>query len=143
MPKSKLSAFLSLLLVFLSGGVVGALSYRLYAAKTVSAIPRRPDPEEVRRRITADLKNKVHIDDQQAAGLNKLMDETKDAWQQMRHKMDEEGRAIHEQQWQKFRAALRADQQPLFDQWKADRDAEMRRRHEQEHKGGPGGPPRP
>jgi hypothetical protein len=145
MPKSKFSAFLSLLLVFLSGGVVGALSYRLYSARTVysGASPRRPDPEEVRRRIVADLKAKVHIDDQQVVGLNKLMDETRDAWQQMRHKMDQDGRAIHEQQWQNFRNALRPDQQPLFDQWKADRDAEMRKRHEQEHKGGPGGPPRP
>jgi uncharacterized membrane protein len=147
MPKSKFSAFLSLLLVFLSGAVVGALSYRLYMVKTVYTTtvqpPRRADPEEVRRRIVADLKTKVHIDDQQVTALNKLMDETRDAWQQMRHKMDQDGRAIHEQQWQNFRNTLRADQQPLFDQWKSDRDAEMRKRREQQDHKGPGGPPRP
>jgi hypothetical protein len=145
MPKSKFSAFLSLLLVFVSGSVVGALAYRLYMVKTVYTTtiqpPRRPDPEEVRRRIIADLKSKVHIDDQQVTELNKLMDETNEAWQQMRHKMNEQGRAIHDEQWQKFRAALRPDQQPLLDQWRAERDAEMRRR-QQDHKG-PGGPPRP
>lgn len=149
MPKSKFSAFLSLLLVFLSGSVVGALAYRLYMVKTVYTTniqpPRRPDPEEVRRRIISDLKTKVHLDDQQVADLNKLMDETNDAWQQMRRKMNEEGRAIHDSQWQKFRDALRPDQQPLLDQWRADRDAEMRKR-QQDRKGpggGPGGPPRP
>jgi Spy/CpxP family protein refolding chaperone len=146
MPKSKFSAFLSLLLVFLSGAVVGALGHRLYMVKTVYTTspppPRHPDPEEVRRRITADLKAKVHLDDQQVAALNRMMDETNDAWHKMRDQMNTQGRALHEQQWQKFRDTLRADQQPLYDQWRAERDAEIRKRHEQEHKG-PGGPPRP
>ena len=35
MPKYKFSAFLSLLVVFLSGAVVGALAYRLYMVNTV------------------------------------------------------------------------------------------------------------
>ena len=147
MPKSKLSAFLSLLFVFLSGAVVGALAHRLYMVNTAysgsAPPPRRPDPEEARRRIIADLKARVHLDDQQLVALNRIMDETNDAWQRMRHKMNEEGRAVHDQQWQKFRDTLRPDQQPLYDQWRAERDAEMRKRHEQDHKGPGGPPPRP
>src|SRR5215469_404036 len=122
MPKSKFSAFLSLLLVFVSGAVVGALAHRLYMVNSVYTTgnspvggpPHRPDPEEARRRITADLKAKLKLDDQQLTTLNKIMDETNDAWQTMRRKINEEGRTLHDQQWQKFRAALRPDQQPLY-----------------------------
>src|SRR5690348_1224381 len=148
MPKSKLSVFLSLLLVFCSGLIVGALAYRLYMVKTVSgnavaAQPgRRPDPEEVRRRIIADVKAQLHLDDQQVTVLNQIMDETNAEFHKMRDKINAEGRALHDQQWQKFRAALRPDQQPLYDQWRTARDNEIRRRREQEHKG-PGGPPSP
>ena len=149
MPKSKLSAFLSLLLVFISGAVVGCLAYRLYMVKTVYTTntppPRRPSPEEVRKRIVDELKTKVHLDDQQVSAVNRMMDETHDAWDKMRDEVNKKGRELHDQQWQKFRDSLRAEQQPLYDQWRADRDAEIRKRHEQQqqqHKG-PGGPPRP
>ena len=37
MPKSKLSAVLSLLLVFLSGAVLGAVAYRLYSISSVQS----------------------------------------------------------------------------------------------------------
>lgn len=150
MPKYKFSAFLSLLVVFLSGAVVGALALRLYMVNTVytgsgnGAPPaRRPDPEEVRRRIVADLKTKVHLDDQETVALNKLMDETNDAWHKMRDRINAEGHAFHDAQWQKFRAQLRPDQQPLFDQWRAERDAELRRHHEQQPHPGPGDHPHP
>jgi hypothetical protein len=148
MPKYKFSAFFSLLLVFLSGAVVGALGHRLYMVNTVhtsgngnGASPaRRPDPEEVRRRIIADLKSRIHLDDQQVAALNKLMDETSDAWHKMRDRINNEGRAVHDKQWQQFRTLLRPDQQSVYDQWRADRDAEMRKRREQQQRSGP---PRP
>jgi uncharacterized membrane protein len=145
MPKSKLSAFLSLLLVFVSGAVVGALAYRLYSAKSAYTMPRRPDPEEARRRIVVELKDKVHLDDQQVTALNRMMDETNDAWHRMRDEMNAKGHKLHDEQWQNFRDTLRPDQMALYDQWRADRDAEMARRREQQqqqHKG-PGGPPRP
>jgi hypothetical protein len=147
MPKSKLSAFLSLLLVFLSGAVVGVLAYRLYVVNTVSGsatvvgVPRRPDPGEVRRHIISDLKAKVHLDDQQVTQLNTLMDETNETWHKMRDRMNTEGRAFHDRQWQKFRETLRPDQQPAYDQWRSDRDNEMRKRREQQQQHpGPGGP---
>jgi uncharacterized coiled-coil protein SlyX len=136
MPKSKWSAFFSLLVVFLSGAVVGALAHRLYMVTTAysgsAPAPKRPDPEEVRKRITADLRAKVHLDDQQVAELNRIMDETRDTFRKMHDQMNTDVRALHDRQWQKFRAELRPDQQPLYDKWRADRDAEQRKRHEQQ-----------
>jgi hypothetical protein len=149
MPKYKFTAFLSLLLVFLSGAVVGALAHRLYMVNTIysgngngSALSKRTDPEEVRRRIIADLKSKVHLDDGEVAELNKLLDETNDAWHRMRDRINAEGRAFHDAQWQKFRALLRPDQQSLYDQWRTERDNELRKRREQQQRQGQGGPPR-
>jgi len=147
MPKSKLSAFLSLLLVFVSGSVVGALAYRLYMVKTVyttTTTPPPPRPEEVRKRIVADLKVAVHLDDQQIAALKQMMDETNDAWHKMRDEMNAKGHKLHDEQWQKFRDTLRPDQMALYDQWRSARDAEMARRREQQQqqRKGPGGPPR-
>jgi hypothetical protein len=149
MPKNKLSAFLSLLLVFLSGAVVGALAHRLYMVNTIystgngngAPLSKRTDPEEVRRRIIADVKSKVHLDDSEVAALNKLMDETNDAWHKMRDRINAEGRTFHDEQWQKFRALLRPDQQSLYDQWRTERDNELRKRREQQQREGQSGPP--
>ena len=145
MPKYKFSAFLSLLLVFLSGAAVGAMAHRLYMVNTVhttgngngAALSKRADPEEVRRRIIVDLKARIHLDDQQVAALNTLMDETGDAWHKMRDKINAEGRAIHDKLWQQFRTLLRPDQQLIYDQWRVDRDNEMRKRREQQQRSGP------
>lgn len=138
MPKSKWSAFFSLLVVFLSGAVVGALAHRLYMVTTAysGSAPPPKSPEEVRRRIIQDLRTKVHLDDQQVAELNSIMDETRDQFHQMRDQMSAQGRTLHDQQWQKVRAMLRPDQQPLYDKWRADRDAEIRKRREQQKQGG-------
>ena len=52
MNKAKLSALLSLILVFASGGVLGAFAYRLYSAPTVTpgsptgGPPARPSPRK-------------------------------------------------------------------------------------------------
>lgn len=60
MLRTKVSALLSLLLVFGSGILVGAVAYRLYMVRTVTtAQPApRPSPEEVRKHIIADMREK-------------------------------------------------------------------------------------
>jgi len=135
MPKSKLSAFLYLLVVFVSGAVVGALTYRLYAVNTVlsnTAPHPRPSPEEVRKRIVADLQTKVQMDNQQIAQVNQIMDDTRDAFRQIRDTFNQQGHKLHDQQWDKVKALLRPDQVPLYDQWQAEREAERKRREQQD-----------
>src|SRR5215471_13418102 len=82
MPKSKLSAFFYLLLVFASGAVVGAFAYRLYIVNPVlsggSPPPKRPDPEEVRRRLVKEMRDRVKLDDQQVVQLNQIFDRTRE-----------------------------------------------------------------
>jgi Spy/CpxP family protein refolding chaperone len=135
MPKSKFSAFISLLLVFLSGSLVGAFAYRLYSVSSVTALkqgpPPRLSPEEFRRRQVEDVRQKVGLDDQQVAEYNKILDNTRQQFDQLHDKMNAEGRAIHDQQVAQVNAILRAEQKPLYDKWRSEREAERKRRQQE------------
>ena len=138
MLKSRLSAFFSLLLVFLSGSLVGAFAYRLIAVNTVMTSgtnggrPPRPDPEEVRKHLDAEMRDRVKLDDQQVAQYNKILDETRDDFDQIHKKANEETRAIRERQAEKINAMLRDDQKPLFAQLRAEHAERERKRHQAE-----------
>ncbi|HXB73542.1 MAG TPA: hypothetical protein VNY05_35215 [Candidatus Acidoferrales bacterium] len=138
MLKSKLSAFLSLLLVFLSGALVGAFAYRLVAVNTVltsganSARPARLDPEEVRKHLDAEMRDRVKLDDGQIAKYNKILDETHDEFDQIHKKANDEARALRESQHEKVNAILREDQKPLYAQLRAEKAERERKRHQNE-----------
>lgn len=164
MPQSKLSAFLSVLLVFVGGVAVGGLGYRLYTVKAVAAPAptntKKMTPEDVRKRIVAHMKDSVKLDDQQVVELQKIMDQTREAFDQINQrshatvdplfkKFEQETQALREQQIAKVKAMLRPDQLPLYDKYLADRqarDAERKKKQQQEHPErkdgkGPGFPP--
>jgi len=138
MPKSRLSAFLSLLLVFLSGSLVGVFAYRLYSVNTVQSglngpgPNRRPDPEEFRKRQVAEMRERVKIDDQQVIQYNKIMDEMRDQFDQLHKKANAETQALRERQAEKVNAMLREDQRPLFAQLRAEHAERDRKRRQQQ-----------
>ena len=155
MPKSKASAFFSVLLVFLSGAAMGAVGYRLYAVKSVSsdrgtnpAPPPKKSPEEVRKLIINSLKDKVHLDDQQVAEVQKVYQEQHEAFDAVHTKYQSqldpliqpiykaanaERDRIHDASVAKIKAFLRPDQVPLYEKWQADRiAAAQKHRQEQE-----------
>ena len=134
MLKSKWSAFLYLLLVFLSGALVGSFAHRFYMVNTVTAVqPRRPDPEAVRRKIVADMRQQIKLDDQQVSQVEQILDQTRAEFHQMRDRQNAEGQAIHDKQIAAINGILREDQRPLYAQYRAQRDAE-RKRHEPKEK---------
>src|SRR6266567_6748096 len=130
MPKSKLSAFVSLLLVFFSGAVLGAFAYRLYMVKSVlstAAAPtqnRRPDPEEFLRQRLSEMRDKVRVDDQQLQQIQQIYQQTREQFDQIHKKMSAEGRVIDENQVAQIKSVLRPDQIPLYDQLRARHEAE-------------------
>jgi len=134
MPKTKLSALLSLLLVFASGVLVGVVVHRLYAVNTVASVgsvqPKqaRPDPEEVRRRIVADMRERVKLDDAQVSKLNQIYDDTHKKFDELHKRGSEESRAIWEQQKQEVKALLRPEQVPAYEQLQKERDEQRKRR---------------
>jgi hypothetical protein len=136
MLKSKSSALLSLLLVFLSGVLVGGFAYRLYNISVVAGPNngKKPDPEEARKRIVADMRDRIKLDAHQVDQLQQIFDQTRDQFHQMHDKMNAEGQAIHNSQVERIKAMLRADQLPLFEQWQAERDREREQRKQSEKK---------
>jgi len=124
MPKSKISAVIYLGLVFLSGALVGSLSYRLYAMNTVSASSGLPkaSPEEFRRHYIEGMRAKVNLDEKQVEQVNQILDETRAQFDQMRAKMRADGEAIQNQQVAKITTILRDDQRPNYAAFRAERE---------------------
>jgi len=135
MSKSKLSAFLTLLLVFASGAVLGAVAHRLYMVNTVMSgmggAPKRPTPEEFRRRQVDEMRQRVKADDAQIATYNQILDQTKAAFDQTHKQYNAANRAIWDEQRNKVRAILRPDQVVQYDKLMAEHDA-ARKQHDRE-----------
>jgi len=143
MPESRLVAFFGLLAIFISGAVSGALGYRLYTASPVfgrsvppgMAGPRRGpgmDPEEVRKRLVEEMRQKVKLDDAQLARLNRIFDDTRAQFDQIHKEMNERGHAVWDKQVAEVKAILRPEQQPLYDKLRAEHEAARKRHHQQD-----------
>jgi hypothetical protein len=139
MPRAKLTAALYLMLVFLSGAMVGAFAHRLYMVKTVLSTnldppPRRPGPVEWRKHFIEDMRTKVKVDDQQVSKLGEIFDQSTDELRELHTKRKPEDQrrrtedqAVQNQMVDKINAILRDDQKPLYQQLRAEREAERER----------------
>jgi hypothetical protein len=138
MLKSKFSAFFSLLVVFLSGALVGAFAYRLVAVNTVVTSggngprPPTPDPEKMRKHLDDEMRDRVKLDPQQIVEFNKILDETREEFDQLHKKANAETHALRERQAEKVNAILREDQKPLYAQLRAEKAERDRKRHQGE-----------
>ncbi len=161
MPKSKLTAVLSLLFVFVSGGLLGALAQRAYILSRPAAAPnssRRPSPAEFRQRYLTAMHDRLKLDDSQTAQLTKILNDVDDQMRQVqakRHaedmaspvfaKRNTENQALNDELVAKVNAILKPDQRVLYKQFREERER-MRKQHEQQDQKngmGPGGPPPP
>jgi len=142
MPKSRFLAFLGLLAIFVSGALCGAFGYRLYLASPVSGHNLSPgtaarkgpgsDPEEIRKRLVEEMRQRVKLDDAQIAKLNRIFDDTRAQFDQIHKEMNDRGHAVWDKQVAEVKAILRPDQVPLYDQLRAEHEAARKRRHQQE-----------
>jgi hypothetical protein len=130
MPKSRLSAFVYLFLVFAGGVAVGALGYRAGPGGVRKS--GAPDPEEVRKRQVAEMKDRVKLDADQLVLYNQILDKTREDFHNLHDRMNAEGRAIHQRQVGEIRAMLRPDQLPVYEQLQAEHEAARKRRQQQE-----------
>jgi hypothetical protein len=127
MLKSRFSAALYLVLVFLSGALVGGFTYRLYSVNTVTATAtRRTDPVEWRKRYMDEMRSQVHIDADQEAQINQILDETGAEFAQIRTREKKEYQTSQDQNIAKIFSLLRPDQRPLYAKLRAIREARRR-----------------
>ncbi len=134
------SLIVALLLVFLSGVVVGAVGYRLYTTEPAAATERRPSPEEYRRRYVEMMKTRLHLNEEQLARLNAILDETRERFKQYEEKSRAEKQAIRDQHVAKINAMLTEEQRAEYAKIREEREARRRQMEKERH--APRGPGR-
>lgn len=136
MSKSRFPVFLILLIVFLSGAMVGTLGYRWYSLGAATLDKGGPgpkggprDPAEVKNHIIAEMKSAVNLTPEQVEGVGKILDTTRAEFEQVHHEMNARGKAIWQEQVDRINQILREDQRPLYQQLreKHDREREARK----------------
>ena len=118
MGKFKLSALVSLVLVFLSGVLVGAVAQRLYMVSSVSSnasgsLPpgvRKQSPEDVRKHAVAEMRQRVKLDDSQVTQLEGIYDQTREQFDRLFQNRNAEARVLWDKQNDEIRHMLRPDQ---------------------------------
>jgi len=122
MPRTRLTAILYLILVFVSGVLVGIASTRLYAVK--ASVPQPVAPRtmaEFTRRYTEEMRQKVGVNDEQVAAVQKILIDTKKRYDDLRHEQRPMRDRIQQEQVDAIRAVLTDAQKPAYETWRLER----------------------
>ncbi|MCC6394480.1 MAG: hypothetical protein IT167_28045 [Bryobacterales bacterium] len=103
---------LYLLLVFLSGTLVGAFGYRLYSVNTVSA---KAPHESYRKMYLNEMQTRLKLTPAQLSNLVFILDETKARFKAVRDRMDPEMKQIQHEQRDKIRDMLKPEQKAEYE----------------------------
>lgn len=139
--RRSLAVPLYVLLVFLSGVLVGSVGYRLYNAKVSAAsisAPHKLTPEEWRRRRIEEMRTRLKLTDDQVTKIQGVYDEVKQLVSSFDQRSKAELKAIHEKQTLMVRALLTETQQVEYDKLRQEREEKARQKHAEEKKGHPG-----
>jgi hypothetical protein len=125
MKRTTLSTGLYILLVFLSGAVVGAFAHRLYVVNTVVSAK----PDEVRRHILDEMRTRLSLSNEQVNQVNAIMDSTRARYHEVKERWDNQSRqaakpelkAISEDQAGKIKAILSEPQRAEYEKYRAER----------------------
>lgn len=136
--RSNLSTAAYLLLVFLSGVLVGVFSYRLYMVNTVqsgSVARTQPprSPEEYRKRAVAEMTARLKLSSDQVNTLQQIMDATRQRYHDLRERQKPDLKAIETEHYQRVLAMLSEPQRAEYEKMRAER--EKRRQQAEANKG--------
>jgi DNA anti-recombination protein RmuC len=119
MKVSKLSTWIYLVLVFLSGALLGAFSHRLYTANSVSAAPR--NAEEYRRNYIQEMRTRLKLTDEQLSQLQPILDGTRQRFHAFHERTKPELKAIQDDQVAKVRSILSEPQRAEYEKMREER----------------------
>jgi len=131
MKTTRWTVALYMALVFVCGGVVGAFAYRLYTVSGVSANVGPRNPEEFRKRFMADLKSRLQLNDDQAAKLGAILDETRKRVRAARMTIEPDLQKIRDDQKQRISELLSSSQQV---EWQKILDERQRKRESKKNR---------
>lgn len=122
MTRPNLPIALYLFLVFVSGGVVGALGYRMYSPPPAHS-EQRSSPEVWRKKYLDELNSRVSLTPDQMQKMIGILNETDASFTQARNQHHEAIEKIKGEHRVKVRSLLTADQLPKYEQFTVDMDA--------------------
>lgn len=132
MRRSNLALALSLLVVFASGVVVGVVGDR-YLRGTGRTVKATRSPEEYRRAYVEEMNRRLKLTPEQLEGLNRILDETREQFRQLREKQRPEIKALQDAQTARINALLTPEQQEEYARMRKER--EERRKQEEKKRG--------
>lgn len=117
-------------LIFVSGVVLGVFGHSLYAVTVVKSgqPPRRPTPEEVRKKTLAEMQARMKLTDEQVSRINSIYDETRARVSEVHEKYRPQMDAITKDQRDKVRSILSADQVSEYEKMLKERDEREKQR---------------
>lgn len=129
MKRSTLSTGIYVLLVFLSGAVVGGFAHRLYMMNSVFAGPAVPKPDEVRRQYIEEMRTRLSLSGDQVTTISGILDSTKARYHEVKQRWDKyakdaskpELRAIQEDQIEKVNQILSEPQRAEYEKLREER----------------------
>jgi len=137
--KRSLTVPLYVLLVFLSGVMVGAVSYRLYATKSVIATqtPAKPKmtPEEWRKHVVEEMRTRLKLSDDQVGKLQAAFDATRQHFAEYDQRSKAERKSIIEDQHQSIRSFLDDGQRAEYDKYLQERQQKRKNEAAKKHGG--------
>jgi capsule polysaccharide export protein KpsE/RkpR len=130
MKKFSVAAVASMIAVFCSGIVVGALGHRLYTVKSVIATAdmdkgSRDKPksaEDYRKKFVDEMQARLKLDDTQLKQLNVILDDTRDQFHAVKQRGKAEMKQIHDAQKERITEILSAPQRAEYEKMIAERD---------------------
>jgi hypothetical protein len=121
---TKVSAAVTLLLVFASGILVGAVSNRLYMVRTASAnAPAPRTMAQYRKQFFEEMRVKVGATDAQIARMDVVLDDAKKKLDALHAEHKPMREKIDHDRIEGIRAVLDDKQRAAYDQWREERAA--------------------
>lgn len=132
MKRIRLSVAFYVLLVFLSGAVVGGLAHRYYGLRAVRAAKAPTSPEEYRSRYVEEMRSRLKLREDQVLKLNEILDVTRNRYRELREKTKPELKAIQQHQVEMIRSILDDSQRAEYEKMRDER--EKHRKQGQRHR---------
>ncbi len=124
MKRSNFSVTVYLVVLFLSGVLLGSVAYGLYNARSVNAaLKSNPcTADAVRRRYIDEMKTRLKLRDSQVEKLSAILEDTHHRFKALREKYKPEVKALQEEQAASIRSILDDTQRVEYEKVRAERE---------------------
>ena len=131
MTRKNLPIAFYLLLVFVSGSVVGALGYRTYNPPTARSVSAPPSPSEWKQQYIEESRSRLSLTDDQVAKLTAILDQTDARFHEALQHHNQLVGQIREDHFERVRTILTLEQIPKYEKLHAEREAKAKQQEQQ------------